>query len=266
MRRNNLSPATEEQAHEDLLSTLARIDSLEEEKKECSKAFRAILDEEWTRVRTIRGLLEGRISEQVALPGLEEDVTERDRRIGQTLRKAIDSLERITGVSAEIEDRAVSKSESLVRAVKAFKDSIPEGTTVTASVGGRSTTFDGTGRSRKEEDAPEGLEPVPAARCASAVPFDWLVDGEGLVARPDDTGCYRVEPRRHGFAIAWIPAGERPKWLATAMDSMDEAQAIASQDFVERQADDLLKNSGADDLMKADVKGPAVARRRGRRG
>jgi hypothetical protein len=115
VKRNSLHPDVEERAQEDLLATLGRIDLLDDEKRECAKALRAILDEEWSRVRMLRDVLEGRIAEETFLPGLEEKVTERDRKIGAQLRKAVDAISRITGASPTVEDRS---AEGLVRAAE----------------------------------------------------------------------------------------------------------------------------------------------------
>ncbi len=106
------SPEVTRLAQESLLATLTRIDLLEDEKSETSKAFRAVIDEEWARVRTMRGVLEGRISEQLALAGLEEKPADRHRQIGQILRAAVASLERITGVEAGVEDFAGPQDET----------------------------------------------------------------------------------------------------------------------------------------------------------
>ena len=121
MAHVDLGPGVERKAQEDLLASLTRIDLLEDEKGECSKAFRAIIDEEWARVRTMRGVLGGTVSEQIALPGLE-GTSERDARIGAILRKAIESLERITGVSSEVEDMADEAEKMRRRAERTLID------------------------------------------------------------------------------------------------------------------------------------------------
>lgn len=104
MPRPDLDPELEQGYHEDLLATLRRCDAIEAEKAELRKAISGCLDEEWARVRVLRDLLEGRVSEQAALPGLEGP-GERESRIGAVLRRAIEALESITGVPAEPEKK-----------------------------------------------------------------------------------------------------------------------------------------------------------------
>lgn len=103
---NNLSPGAEKRWQQDLLATLGRIEKLEAEKSETSKMLRDVIAEEWSRVKTLRDLLEGRLSEQAALPGLEDDGKERHRRIGAVLRRAFATAEQITGVPVDPRDAA----------------------------------------------------------------------------------------------------------------------------------------------------------------
>lgn len=110
-RNSDLDPELEQRYHEDLLATLGRIDQLEAEKAELRKAISGCLDEEWARVRVLRDLLEGRVSEQAALPGLEGP-GERESRIGAVLRRAIDALENITGVSAEPDEKKGKRAKT----------------------------------------------------------------------------------------------------------------------------------------------------------
>jgi hypothetical protein len=100
-RSEQLSPSLEKRYQEDLLATLRRIDLLEDEKKETRKLLSACIDEEWSRVRVLRDMLEHRISPQTPLPGIGEHVV-RKQQIGAVLRRAVDSAERICG--AEVSD------------------------------------------------------------------------------------------------------------------------------------------------------------------
>ena len=97
--RSELTPAVEKRYHEDLLATLKRIDLLEDEKKETRKLLSACIDEEWSRCRVLRDMLEGRISPQTPLPGIGEHL-HRKQQIGSVLRRAVDSAERICGAEA----------------------------------------------------------------------------------------------------------------------------------------------------------------------
>lgn len=146
MPRPDLDPEIEQGYHEDLLATLRRIDQIEAEKSELRKAIGGCLDEEWARVRVLRDLLEGRVSEQAALPGLEGP-GERESRIGAVLRRAIEALESITGVEAEPEKK---KGRGGI-------------TSMSVSVGGRKVT-------EIEGDPEEILEKIEqAGRAASAL-------------------------------------------------------------------------------------------------
>lgn len=149
MTRNAaLDPELEQGYHEDLLATLRRIDQIEAEKSELRKAISGCLDEEWARVRVLRDLLENRISEQAALPGLEGP-GERESRIGAVLRRAIEALESITGVEAEPEKK---KGRSGI-------------TSMSVSVGGRKVTeIEGD-----PEEILEKIEQAEVRRAASAL-------------------------------------------------------------------------------------------------
>jgi hypothetical protein len=97
---NELPQRLREKYTDDLLATRRRIDLLETEKDETRKLLKGAVDEEWARERTLRDLLEGKISEQAALPGIEE-VGERDRKLGGVLRRAAEAVERICNVDTE---------------------------------------------------------------------------------------------------------------------------------------------------------------------
>jgi hypothetical protein len=94
--RDQLSPTLERRYQQDLLDTLKRIDLLEDEKKETRKLLGACVDEEWSRVRVLRDMLEGRISPQTPLPGVSEE-SSRKTKIGAVLRRASEAAERICG-------------------------------------------------------------------------------------------------------------------------------------------------------------------------
>lgn len=99
MPRDQLSPTLEKRYQQDLLATLKRIDLLEDEKKETRKLLGACIDEEWSRVRVLRDMLEGRVSPQTPLPGIHEE-SQRATKIGAVLRRAVESAERISGAEA----------------------------------------------------------------------------------------------------------------------------------------------------------------------
>ncbi len=155
-RNPDLDADLVEQYHGDLLATLRRIDQLEAEKTELGKAIRGCLDEEWARVRVLRDLLGGRISEQAALPGLEGP-GERESRIGAVLRRAIDALESITGVTAEAQP---SKAKLRERVLDAAAD------LGRRNDGGRVTVQVGDG---PEHDLTALAEQRDARRAASAL-------------------------------------------------------------------------------------------------
>jgi hypothetical protein len=228
-RKHHLSPDVEERAQEDLLETLGRIDRLEDERKETSKAFRAVLDEEWSRVRTLRGVLEGRISEQVALPGLEQEPSERNRQIGVILRKAVESIERITGVSPEVQDMA--KENGAQRLIRELNPDKLVGT-------------------REEAIARHELA--------------WHKEGVNLVATVKG-GCYCVEPnyRGDGWATLWTPVGGRSKRLG-AEETQAAAKELCAKHLLEHQADAILDNAGDGALAAKELKGEATARKKGR--
>lgn len=111
------------------------------------------------------------------------------------------------------------------------------------------------------EPEKEGAE-EPAAAGALA----WHAEGENLVARLED-GAYCIEPIGTGlfYELHWTPKDGRSKRVAGALSSKDEAKKAAEQHRTERAADALLKNAGHCGLTRADVKGPAVARKKGGR-
>jgi hypothetical protein len=142
MPRNHLSPETQRRALDELLATRTLIDMLEEERDEAKKAFKSIIDEEWTRERFLLGILRGSVSEQIALPGLEGGRIDLQRKIGSVLRAAVDAIERITGASAEVEEipeHGNGAADVLSRARRVAE--LTDETTITLTTpGGKSVT------------------------------------------------------------------------------------------------------------------------------
>jgi hypothetical protein len=120
----HLSPDTERRALDELLATRSRIDLLEQERDEAKKAFKSIISEEWSRERFLLGILRGTVSEQLALSGMDAGMVERSRKIGSALRAAIEAMERLTGVSAEVEDTGgdADGTEAVLRAAARVRD------------------------------------------------------------------------------------------------------------------------------------------------
>jgi hypothetical protein len=100
MPEHSLSPHLHEKYTKDLLATMRRIDSLEAEKKECASFINDVVKTETSRESMLRDLLEGRVSEQVALPGLEAPEG-RAREIGARLRLAVEKVELLCNVDRE---------------------------------------------------------------------------------------------------------------------------------------------------------------------
>lgn len=259
MPEHNLSPHLHEKYTKDLLATMRRIDNLEAEKKECTSFIGDVIKTEKSRETVLRDLLEGRVSEQVALPGLEAPEA-REREIGARLRLAVDKVELLCHVDAEVRDLGaavdrvrnstadIEKAHPGAKACLRFVD--PD-----KLVGTREEAVARHEVKRSRSPKPkEKMIPVLA----------WRREGENLTASTPD-GTYCIEPRRAGgFTVLWTPPGGKSKQADTAA-TQAAAKDLARKHQLDAQADALLRNAGAGELTKADTKGPAVARRNGGR-
>lgn len=98
--------------------------------------------------------------------------------------------------------------------------------------------------------------------------IDWHKEGDNHVADVDH-GTYCVQPPippEEQWALYWTPPGGGKSKRLGLFVSWAEGQRAAERDHLEHLADEKFKNAGAGDLTRADTKGDAVARKRGRRG
>jgi hypothetical protein len=240
---NNLSPALEKRYTADLLATRRRIDQLEQERSDIGKLVKSAIDEEWSRDRTLRDLLEGRISEQVEIPGIGDAKSERNRNIGAALRRAIESVERICDVEPEVDpDR-------------------PELQPMPGGTGGKTDTPETAGR-KAAAAARIGaqLSDLFNRKREPDAPLTWHDEDDGRILGIAAGGLvYSVKVGAQG--ARWELGKRRGPWCKTVL----EAKEAAARAELERLADEKLQNAGAGELTKADTKGAAVARKKGGR-
>jgi hypothetical protein len=112
--------------------------------------------------------------------------------------------------------------------------------------------------------------PIGAARNkpppprAAVSPLCWRQIRSGIQVADVPAGQYKLVRYGTIWAIQWKPRKGRGKAITYGLPE-SKAKEACEKHRLERIADTMLENSGASELVKAGLKGPATAFRRGRR-
>jgi hypothetical protein len=136
-----------------------------------------------------------------------------------------------------------------------------DGTTITIRTHGREVTATpaqlraGLAELDRRKSAPANFEPLWRSRGA----------GKGFQADLPDGGSFRVGEAKDGWSLWRVPAGKGAAHLLGVFPSQSAAKARAAELVAEDAADRLLNAAGSGDLTAKDLKGPALARKKGGR-
>jgi hypothetical protein len=98
---------------------------------------------------------------------------------------------------------------------------------------------------------------------AAVSPLYWRQIRSGIQVADVPAGQYKIARYGTIWAIQWKPRKGRGKAITYGLPE-SKAKEACEKHRLERIADTMLENSGASELVKAGLKGPATAFRKGR--